>query len=381
MKYLIAFCAVLASVLLLSVEGAISYHFWVALGKTQFDQLVYGGLGISSVLMVSICPILGKYLTRQKKYALGYTAYAMAAVFFIGSLTSAIGFHSTNRAVANGERTVTETLVTSNVDGLKADQDELKTVRSDLRRKLSSDRRLELEAKEKSLIKQIDQKKADLQFSVVSVQQNAASIVQVERMAYMTGGSENAVLAGLLILGTIMVAIGALMAPVLTVEYIRGFKEDTIPAGGQSQETVVTPEDSEPESDFSLPEFEPYEPQSRTLTLVKSDTSKKNETVQETVEDSVKVKDIVAFREFIKIHTDRCMDTSKPLAERSVQAKELLDVYNRYRGDRPELNYVTLGHLMAAIGIIKRKQGVCYYQGLTLKTQYKTNVQPLRKAA
>jgi hypothetical protein len=305
MKYLIAFCAVLASVLLLSVEGAISYHFWVALGKTQFDQLVYGGLGISSVLMVSICPILGKYLTRQKKYALGYTAYAMAAVFFIGSLTSAIGFHSTNRAVANGERTVTETLVTSNVDGLKADQDELKTVRSDLRRKLSLDRRLELEAKEKSLIKQIDQKKADLQFSVVSVQQNAASIVQVERMAYMTGGSENAVLAGLLILGTIMVAIGALMAPVLTVEYIRGFKEDTIPdpVRGQFKETVVTHEDSEPESDFSLPEFEPYEPQARTLTLVKSDTSKKNETVQETVEDSVKVKDIVAFREFIKIHT------------------------------------------------------------------------------
>jgi hypothetical protein len=94
--------ALTVAVIFLAASAIMNFTFGLALGRTWYESLICGGVGVLAVAINALSPFYFAWHSGRKVFAVGLgVLWALALAY---SLSSAVGFAATNRQAHTGAR-------------------------------------------------------------------------------------------------------------------------------------------------------------------------------------------------------------------------------------------------------------------------------------
>ena len=97
MRALVTVVTVCATLALIGASCAMNWTFMVSLGKSDFEQQIFGAVSVAVSVFIALLPTLILWAVREKRFGQAVVGLPVFLAFVAFSLSSAVGFAAKNR--------------------------------------------------------------------------------------------------------------------------------------------------------------------------------------------------------------------------------------------------------------------------------------------
>lgn len=105
MRTLVTVVTVCATLALIGASCAMNWNFMVSLGKSDFEQQIFGAVSVAVSVFIALLPTLILWAIREKRFGQAVVGLPVFLAFVAFSLSSAVGFAAKNRGAQAEDRT------------------------------------------------------------------------------------------------------------------------------------------------------------------------------------------------------------------------------------------------------------------------------------
>jgi len=128
MRFLVVVVTTGATLAFIAASCAMNWTFMTSLGKSEFEQHIFGGVSVAVSAFIALLPTLMLWAFRERRFLYVVLGVPVFLAFVAFSLSSAVGFAAKNR----GSMTEDRGLATSRLVGVKQEIDNAETKRKAL---------------------------------------------------------------------------------------------------------------------------------------------------------------------------------------------------------------------------------------------------------
>ena len=111
MRFLVTVITTGATLGLIAASGLMNWTFMTSLGKSDFEQQIFGAVSVAVSAFIALLPTLILWACHERRFVQAVMSVAVFLAFVTFSLSSAVGFAAKNRgALAEDRNTVTTRL-------------------------------------------------------------------------------------------------------------------------------------------------------------------------------------------------------------------------------------------------------------------------------
>ena len=128
MRALVTVVTVCATLALIGASCAMNWKFMVSLGKSDFEQQIFGAVSVAVSVFIALLPTLILWAVREKRFGQAVVGLPVFLAFVAFSLSSAVGFAAKNR----GSQAEDRTAATAHLEEVRRDLAEAELKRKSL---------------------------------------------------------------------------------------------------------------------------------------------------------------------------------------------------------------------------------------------------------
>ena len=128
MRFLVVVVTTVATLAFIAASGLMNWVFMTSLGKSEFEQQIFGAVSIAVSAFIAFFPTLILWAWRERRFAFVGLGLPVFLAFVAFSLSSAVGFAAKNRGSMMEDRS----LVTARLAGVRREIEEAEAGRKAL---------------------------------------------------------------------------------------------------------------------------------------------------------------------------------------------------------------------------------------------------------